>query len=196
VLIAAKGVASHPQPALCLPVGRPPIALLRPVASADAPLLTEWRNRFAGAFLTEFVADDERTGRWLTDVVGPDDSRMLFMVENLDLRPVGHMGLAFIDWRSGRAEADNVVRGVAGPHGLFTRALDVMWQWGRIALGLTELAVRVRSDNEAIAFYERAGFREAHRVPLRRDGAAWVEDPSLDEGGLALVHMELARHGG
>jgi RimJ/RimL family protein N-acetyltransferase len=185
VLSAAKAEA------ICLPVGRPTIAWLRPIVPADAPLLTEWRNRFARAFLTEFIADDERTRRWLSDVVEPDDTRILFMVEDLDSRPVGHMGLAFIDWRRGRAEADAVVRGVDAPRGLFTQALDAMWHWARSALGLTTLGVRVRSDNDAIAFYDRAGFRELRRVPLRRDGTAWVEDPSLDDPELEIVHMEL-----
>jgi RimJ/RimL family protein N-acetyltransferase len=207
LLRAAKAAASGPQPALCLPVGRPAEALLRPVVmrsghvpTADVRALTEWRNRFVRSFLSDFVASEERTERWLTDSVGPDDSRILFMVDDLSGRTFGYMGLAFIDWETGYAEADAIVRGGEAPRGLQTRALHTMWRWGRTALGLTRLCTRVRSDNSALAFFEKAGFRELRRVPLGRravdDGWEWVEDPSLEAGGLELVHMELRDDGG
>jgi RimJ/RimL family protein N-acetyltransferase len=207
VLVATKAAASHPQPAVCVPVGRPPIALLRPVVTApgaaprsDVRALTEWRSRFSRSFLTEFDASEQRTERWLSETVGPDDSRILFMVDDLDERTVGYIGLAFIDWEAGSAEADAVVRGVAGERGLYTPVLHAIWRWARTALGLTTLRVRVRSDNPSVSFYERAGFRETHRVPLRReqhaDGAAWVEDPSLAGAELTLVHMELESDAG
>jgi ribosomal protein S18 acetylase RimI-like enzyme len=53
--------------------------------------------------------------------------------------------------------------------------------------------VRVRSDNPALAFYEKAGFCETQRVPLRGVESpgmmAWVEDPTVAETKLSLVHM-------
>ena len=202
MLRAAKASASSPHPALCLPVGSPVTALLRPVvtrpgaiAPGDLSALTEWRNRFVSSFLSEFQADEQRTERWLVQSVGPDDTRILFMVEDPARRTIGYIGLAFIDWDAGRAEADAVVRGAEAPPGLFARALATMWSWGRNALGLSTLGVRVRSDNAALAFYYKAGFRETRRVPLRReerpDEVRWVEDPSLPPGGLSLVHMSL-----
>jgi RimJ/RimL family protein N-acetyltransferase len=207
LLRAAKASASHPQPALSLPVGTPPAGLLRPVVTrqgaiseADVRALSEWRNRFVRSFQSEFVANVERTERWLVETVGSDDSRILFMVDDLDGRTVGYLGLAFIDWETGYAEADAVVRGGEAPGGLFTRALHSMWRWARAALGLSRLGVRVRSDNSAIVFYENAGFRQVRRVPLRLqqlgDERRWVEDPSVADGGLSLVYMELEEHGG
>jgi RimJ/RimL family protein N-acetyltransferase len=205
VLRAVKASASHPQPALCLPVGEPGIALLRPVVTrpgetspADVHALTAWRNRFVHAFLSEFVATEQRTERWLAETVGPDDSRLLFMVDDLAGRTSGYMGLAFIDWETGYAEADAVVRGADAPAGLFTRALHTMWRWARTALGLSRFAVRVRSDNPATSFFEKAGFRERQRVPLRceqvADGVQWVEDPSSAGGDPGLVYMELEQN--
>jgi RimJ/RimL family protein N-acetyltransferase len=204
---AAKAAASSEQPALSLPVGRPVEGLLRPVVTrpgatspADVRLITEWRNRFVQAFLHEFVATDERTERWLVRSVGPDDTRILFMLEDAQGSTVGHMGLAFIDWGASSAEVDAVVRGGDAPAGLVSRALDTMWRWGRGALGLSRLGVRVRSDNSALAFYEKAGFRERRRVPLRRHAlereVRWVEDPSVADSGLSLVYLELVEHGG
>jgi RimJ/RimL family protein N-acetyltransferase len=203
---AAKASASAGQPALSLPVGSPVEGLLRPVVTrpgatsrADVRALTEWRNRFVHAFLTEFVATEERTERWLADSVGPDDTRILFMLEDERGRTVGQMGLAYVDWEDGRAEVDAIVRGAQAPPRLVTRALGTMWRWGRAALGLSRLGVRVRSDNSAISFFEKAGFRELRRVPLRPDrrddGVSWVEDPSLASAGLTLVHMELEHDG-
>jgi RimJ/RimL family protein N-acetyltransferase len=202
VLKATKAAASSPHPALSIPIGHPVVGLLRPVATrpewiwpADVRALTEWRNRFVHAFLTEFVATEQRTARWLAESVGPDDSRILFMVEDLGGRTVGHAGLAFIDWETGSAELDAFVRGAEGPAGLLARALETIWRWGRAALGLSSLVLRVRSDNSAVAYFERRGFREIRRVPLRReqlaDGARWVEDPSLTETDVSLVYMEL-----
>jgi len=203
---AAKASAAPGQPTLSLAIGRPVVGLLRPVSTragrispADVRALTDWRNRHVRSFLTEFVANEERTERWLVDSVGPDDTRILFMVEDGDGRTVGYMGLAFIDWETGYAEFDAIVRGAKAPPGLMSRSIRAMWSWGRTALGLERLCGRVRSDNPALAFFEKLGVREHGRVPLRReqDGGEvrWVEDPSIEPGGPCLVHLELLDDG-
>jgi RimJ/RimL family protein N-acetyltransferase len=204
---AAKATAAPSQPTLSLPVGRPIIGLLRPVVTRpgdtspeDVSVLTDWRNRHVQSFLTEFVATEERTERWLVESVGPDDTRILFMVEDLEGQTVGYMGLAYIDWETGYAEFDAIVRGAAAPPGLMSRSIRAMWAWGRAALGLKRLGGRVRSDNPALPFFARMGVIEHGRVPLRPEQAdgeiRWVEDPSLEAGGPSLVHMELLDDGG
>jgi hypothetical protein len=204
---AAKAAAAPAQPALSLPIGRPVFGTMRPVGTRpgeilpdDVRVLTDWRNRFVQAFLTEFVASEERTERWLVESVGPDETRILFMVEDGDGRTVGYMGLASIDWETGYAEADAVVRGATAPPTLMMLALETLWSWGRSALGLKRLRARVRSDNPSIAAYRMWGFRERERVPLRReqvgDEVHWVEDPSQEAGGPSLVHLELEEDGG
>ena len=205
-LRAAKEGASGDRSPLRLPVGSPVAGSLRPVATrpgavsqADIRSITEWRNRFVTSFLSEFVATEERTERWLVETVGPDDTRILFMLDAADGRTVGHMGLAFIDWEAGYAEVDAVVRGAEAPAGLVSKALGALWGWARTDLGLSQLWARVRSDNSAIAFYEKAGFRELRRVPLRRrevdDGVRWIEEPSAAAGDLSVVHMRLENDG-
>jgi len=181
--------------AMRLPVGDPIRAWLRPAGldAVDAARLVEWRNRFVTAFLTEFEATEERTVRWLTETVAPDETRILFMLDLPGGETVGYLGLAFIDWEAGRGEADAVVRGTEAPGGLMTAALHTVLDWARGPLGLKELGVRVRSDNPALAFYEKAGFCEMQRVPLRVVESpgmmAWVEDPTVAETKLSLVHM-------
>jgi RimJ/RimL family protein N-acetyltransferase len=207
LLRAAKASAAPGQPTLSLAIGRPVVGLLRPVSTrpgrtspADVRVLTDWRNRHVKSFLTEFVASEERTERWLVESVGPDDTRILFMVEDATGRTVGYMGLAFIDWASGYVEFDAIVRGAEAPPGLMSRSLRTMCSWGRSALGLELVCGRVRSDNPALAFFEKLGVREHRRVPLRREEhggeVRWVEDPSVEAGGLTLVHMKLEDDGG
>jgi RimJ/RimL family protein N-acetyltransferase len=183
-----------------VPVGSPVRALLRPVPCRhgetrrdDVVRLTEWRNRFATAFLTEFRADVHRTERWLVETVHPDDTRILFMVDDLNGVPVGCMGLASIDWQSGLFEADNVARGAPAPRGLMGETLQAMLRWAVSQLGLVDPWLRVRSDNTAVEFYERIGFVETRRIPLRRHAEPgtirWVEDPTAPADGLAVVYM-------
>ena len=190
LLRALKDATRAGGPALVLPVGAPVRALLRPIATVpghtdpvDVRLLGEWRNRHVKSFLTEFVAHDARTVDWLTGAIHGNDGKMLFMLEALDGARLGHLGLGFVDWPRRYGEADAIVSGGASPPGLMKLALRTLLAWAGTALGLEELAVRVRSDNPAVAFYEKAGFREWQRVALvARRGAEsteWTEDPSL-----------------
>jgi RimJ/RimL family protein N-acetyltransferase len=199
LLEAVKATAGG-RPQLCVSIGAPVRALLRPVATQrpdreDVARLTEWRNRNVRSFLTEFVADAARTERWLKEIVGPRPDKILFMVDDLDGRTFGYMGLDFIDWEAKSGEADAIVRGEAGVPGGMTAGLTTLLAWARNQLGLVRLGVRVLSDNPALEFYRKLGFVERRRVPLRRheepDGVAWLEDPEAQSGRF-LVHMELA----
>lgn len=204
LLRALKDAANHGDPAPCIPVGRPVRTLLRPVATrpgrlreADVRALTDWRNRHVGAFLHEFRATPERTAAWLARVVGLDDSRLLFMLDDLDGRTFGYMGLAFIDWERGEVEADAIVRGAEVGRGVMSEALSTLLAWARSHLQLPKIGVRVRSDNPALGFYEKLGFVEQRRVALARsagdDGVLWVEQGPAQAGELALVHMRYTR---
>ncbi|NHZ37549.1 GNAT family N-acetyltransferase [Massilia rubra] len=199
-LFAAYKLAAGAGADLVIPVGRPVEALLRPIATAsahinltDARLLSEWRNRFVTSFLTEFDAHETRTANWLATAVAHDPGKILFMVDTLDGRPVGHVGLGFIDWDKGYVEADAIVRGGECRKGLMTAALQALLHWARVGLGLPDAWVRVRSDNPAVAFYRKAGFSEVKRVPLASSSAGgqvtWTEDPAAGDDAPALVYM-------
>ena len=191
------------QHQLCLAVGTPVVAILRPVATCagrlrieDVELLTKWRNRHVSSFLTEFTATPERTASWLTRMVGPDDTRILFMVESPPGRTVGYMGLAFIDWQKASGEADAVVRGDDAPRGSMTQCLRHMLAWARDQLGISALSVRVRSDNPALAFYQKFGYREVLSEPLMKTecngDVIWQPgDRVAPTQALNLVHMRL-----
>jgi dTDP-4-amino-4,6-dideoxygalactose transaminase/RimJ/RimL family protein N-acetyltransferase len=162
---------------------------------ADVARLTEWRNQHVRSFLTEFEATPDRTRGWLARVA-TDDTRILFMVEEQN-RAIGYVGLAFIDWDLGSAEADAVVRGESSQRGAMTAALRRVFQWARRELGIKRLGVRVLSDNPALAFYESFGFQEVRREALQRvvrtDCIAWepVGKTDVPQGVRWLVHMEV-----
>jgi hypothetical protein len=156
-------------------------------------VLTEWRNRFVGAFLTEFQATPDRTAHWLTQVVGPNPNKILFMADDPRGQTFGYLGLDFIDWPRRYGEADAIVRGREAPAGTMKRALQTLLGWARQTLGLLELGVRVRSDNPALAFYRRVGFIDLKQVPLRcvraPQAVVWVPDESVTSPEVKLVHL-------
>jgi GNAT superfamily N-acetyltransferase len=160
---------------------------------ADIQVLTDWRNRFVQAFLTEFQAAPERTARWLVGVVGPKENKILFMADDPEGRTWGYMGLDYIDWDRSYGEADAIVRGGEAARGTTKLALRTLLAWSKGQLGLSELGVRVRSDNTAVDFYRKVGFVEVARVPLRRveepGMVRWIEDASLTDAQVHLLHM-------
>ena len=197
-----KESAGQPGAFPCLAVGRPLRAILRPLPTMagrinpeDVSCLTKWRNKYVTSFLNEFEATDAQTTNWLVNTIGPDDTRILFMLDDPSSRTFGYMGIAFIDWEKSYVEADAIVRGGDAPAGTMAAALKALLSWAKHHLGLHHVHVRVRSDNPAVAFYQKLGFREFKRVPLRKtDGqnkVVWVEDPSEGSSPVQLVYMEI-----
>jgi len=45
------------------------------ISAQDINVLTEWRNLYPSAFLIEFIADENRTFRWLSQAEHPDDGK-------------------------------------------------------------------------------------------------------------------------
>ena len=194
-----KGAAGAQGPQLSLKIPGFEGYFLRPVATGrenldtvDIACLTGWRNRHVNAFLTEFVATDKRTSRWLSNVVHTDDSRILFMIEDMQRVRVGYMGIAYIDWDCSYVEADAIVSSGGTPKGMMSAALRTVLCWAKGQLGLKVVAVRVLSDNPALTFYRRLGFEETKRIPLKRvvsdDLVSWIEDTTLATSERYLVH--------
>ncbi|MFI4920009.1 MAG: GNAT family N-acetyltransferase [Gammaproteobacteria bacterium] len=202
LLVSLKATAGAPGAKSVLCVDYPAKAFLRPVATDpawlntnDIRLLSDWRNQYVSSFLTEFTATPARTGRWLSETVGPADDKILFMLDLPDGSTVGHIGIGFIDWQGGYCEADAIVRGGVAPKGLMAESLLQVLSWAIHSLGLARVGVRVRSDNPALGFYQKVGFVEVKRVGLRisrdADMIRWIEDASLANQEVSLVHMIL-----
>ena len=103
------------------------------------------------------------------------------------------LGLDFIDWETHSGEADAIVRGRYAPKGAMGTALKTLFEWGRNQLELKDIFVRVRSDNSALKFYRKIGFRETHRTALfkrvEKNEIHWVEDDSAAIGSPCLVYL-------
>ena len=177
---------------------RPLQGMAEEISMSDVDLLTEWRNRFPDAFLSEFTATPERTMRWLAEVCGPDRTRILFMVEDAAGTAFGHVGLCNVDSAHSSGEVDNIVRGRDIVPGGMAAALRALLAWARGELGLRHLAVRVMADNPAVRFYERLGFQPVKDVPLvrRQIGPAefrWTEHSQGQGPAIrSLRYLELA----
>ena len=192
------------NPQRTIPVGEPVQAVLRPVATAEGTInpedvraLTAWRNRFVTSFLTQFEATEERTERWLKEVVGPDPDRILFMLDDTRGRTIGYLGLAFIEWEERTGEADHFVRGVDDMPGIMKKAAFALFRWAHRELGLTgSLTARIRWDNPSLPFFLKIS-AENKRVPLRAidepDMRRWVEDESLTSSPAGLVYITFHR---
>lgn len=204
LLRALKETATCAGPQLVLNIPNFKNYYLRPIPtkstslnSQDVLCLTEWRNRNKNAFLTEFIATTDRTQRWLTEVVHNDDSRILFMLVDVDESPIGYMGFGYIKWAEGYGEADAVVRGNPSQKGVMSEGLATMMNWARCQLGINHIGVRVLSDNRALCFYNRLGFVETTRAPLIKHETAeqvtWIEDELCREPERYLVYHKLYR---
>lgn len=190
-------------PVFSIPIGHPVEAILRPVSTNkdclsadDVRFLTKWRNCYSKSFFTEFEATKSRTVKWLTEIVGPDETRILFMIDDIFGTTVGCIGLASIDWEKGSAEADSVIRGEDAPSGTMTRVLHTLIKWAQGQLSIQNIWVRVRSDNTAIEFYQKVGFNEIKRIPLRKvedtSMIRWVEDKLLPFSEVSVAYMVYA----
>ena len=152
-------------------------------------LLTCARNENKLAFLTRFCATTERTKAWLTDIVGPDTSRILFVIKNPTNQEIyGYMGLAYGKSDGTYIEADAIVRtSDVKISGLMKAALLSMIRWANKELGIADIWVRVLSDNPAIAFYKSCGFKESHRVHLFETSDKINACVSLSEARVATL---------
>lgn len=197
-----KSLPSSKSLSLVIPIGDPVIAYLRPIPTLnirpdddDINLLTLWRNKYVNSFLTIFVANNTQTYNWLRNYVHNNNGKVLFMIDDIDRKTLGHVGLGFIDWKRKYGEADAIVNGGDAPRGLMKKALLTMLLWAKNVLCLEILAVRVRSDNEAIHFYKKVGFIEKKRVLISPvidgDEINWIETPEFENkvDSVYLVHM-------
>ncbi len=132
-------------------------------------LLMTWRNAASRAFPAQFVATMDGTRAWVEKAVINTPDRILFWVIDSLGHRVGHVGLFRLSSNAQHIEIDSIVRGEAPANsGLMASAIPVMLKWQRDELGVPESYLRVFDDSlRAIQLYERLGYREIQRVPLK-----------------------------
>lgn len=153
------------------------VGFLRPV-TADfnttipdcVELLDRWRADNPTLSPSRFPITHERTRRWIRDAIIDNDKRILFMLQELDGRRIGHIGFTNIDAGRRSAEVDMVLRGEqTNIPGFMRNAMSALIRWGKQELLLEHIDLVVLPDNEhVISFYHRCGFRDDGIVPLIR----------------------------
>lgn len=151
-------------------------------------LLARWRSRANYWFPSQFKVTQKGTRIWLKDQLLDKKDRILFLAyrEN-DPLPFAHVGLYRFDYQKKLCEIDNVIRGRTLPKtkGVMAQIVNEISYWSFLVFDLKKVELEVVSENEkAVRMYERAGFHEEKRIPLRKvaqDGRiTWVEDATLD----------------
>lgn len=147
---------------------------LKPITHAAATdarliaLLTEWRNTHGRFFLTRFEATPERTRRWLVGSVLPDEARLMFMIEDGNGDPVGHVGVRRLD--EPVVELDNMIRGRSGGGGqlMFWSEIALL-VWVFNTLKARGACLHVFTNNWIpISIHQAIGFKIADTFPLVR----------------------------
>jgi perosamine synthetase len=192
-----KSVSPEGGPAVAIPVrdGDEVVGRLRPIPECppgrineDIKLLAKWRDAASAWFPSQFKVTEEGTRRWYSEQVIQAPDRILFMVETAQGVPVGHLGLFRFEFNDRTCEIDNVIRGRDDVWlGAMTLATLALRDWTFDTLAVRNLCLRVFSDNErGIALYERCGFKETWRIPLRRvvegEERRWLETPYARPG--------------
>lgn len=155
------------------------IGLLRPLARGhysnyDVELLAEWRKREEDWFPALFPVTHEGTRRWLEEKIIPDPDGILFMVEDVTRRPVGHVGLsncAPSDHWPMSCEIGYLLRGDPNaPRGIMTMAYQSLMDWAEESLGIEVFTARVFSHNvKSLNLHYATGFRAVEAVPMYRN---------------------------
>jgi perosamine synthetase len=153
-------------------------------------LVCLWRMENPIGFANTFQGSIQKTEYWFDNVLLPREDRILFFVYSfLKSDPIGHLGLSSFNFEKKSCEIDNVVRGKKDEKGLMTLATQTLISWAKRTLLVTDIYLRVLSDNNhAITFYQRLGFERQRNIPLYKvetpDITEWVEDHNNEMNGV------------
>ncbi len=169
------------------------IAYLRPI-TADyrdtikdcAELMGRWRAENPSISASTFEITKERTEKWLDNLIIGREDRLLFMIQTLDGRFLGHVGYSNFRYDEKTAEIDSILRGVKDEFpGIMTFALQSLLWWGKEELRLEHIELTTGPDNhKAQALYKRCGFIEKKSKAMikvvKEDEVRWDDAPDPD----------------
>ena len=131
-------------------------------------LLSKWRIENPTISTGIFQVTEERTKKWLTDLVLNRDDRIIFMIHGLDNVPIGHIGLSNVDFINNSVELDSVLRGKKNIlKGLMSQCVKRLIKFALKELRFSEIKLSVLSDNnQAVNFYKKLNFKIIDKIPL------------------------------
>lgn len=180
------------------------IGFLKPIDAQTATkrevleYLTKWRRMFMRYFLTQFNPTVERTDEWLRRIVLPSDDRLIFLICDIDGRPIGNFGICNLS--SSEAELDNLIRGEKGgdPKLVYFSELSLL-RWLFFELNIPLAVLHVFSNNpKNIALQQSVGFT------VIRESSIWkrivgenvnysVEKSAGEKMNFGYLTMQLSR---
>jgi len=162
------------------------IGRLRPVptkiegdAINDVELQTKWRNLHKDSFLVEpFTATDERTLNWLKETYFTNSDRIIFMIESIDNKPIGHLGFENFDFDNRKCEYGRLIRGDFSSIenqkkvNLVERGQISLLDWGFNVLKIEVIFGTLFANNWLVRrFHEKCGFITVKDYTVeKRDG--------------------------
>ena len=161
------------------------IGRLRPIPSEikgdainDIALQTKWRNMHKNTFFVEpFIATEERTLNWLKEIYFTNAERIIFMIEAIDNKAIGHLGFEFFDFNRKTCEYGRLLRGDFSPIenqkkvNLIEHAQKSFLDWGFNTLELEIISGRLFADNWLVRrLHDKFGFIIVEEFTIKKSG--------------------------
>jgi diamine N-acetyltransferase len=167
--------------------------ILRPVEARDLSLLVRWRNapETRRYFFYPFLISESGQRKWFDGLLA-DRNRILLMIDTLEGKPVGMIGLDRIDWRNQMAESGQILLAPAERgRGYADEAMVLMTRYAFEELNLNRLYAKIYRFNWGVvelvkllgfqveatlrkAAFSGGAFRDVVIVGLLRED--WQED--------------------
>jgi len=150
------------------------VGRLRPIpvlqtgdAKNDIYYQTKWRNLHTDSFLVEpFVATETRTLSWLEKVYFNNNEQIIFMIEDENNHPIGHLALENFIFDEYKCEYGRLMRGEISPQekrekiNLIELAQITLLNWGFNILKLNSVYGTQFSHNYPVSrLHEKCGFK-------------------------------------
>lgn len=143
-----------------------PLSVMHASDDAIVECLNRWRAEHQYAYPSRFTPTEAGTARWINGAVLENNDRILFLLTDPLLRPLGHLGLLLLP--DGRVEIDNILRGESQIKGVMKAAMQVLEKWALDHFDAQEVQLKVLASNlRAVEFYENLGYSITERLPMK-----------------------------
>lgn len=163
------------------------IAYLEPIGETytenDIDLLAKWRTVNQIWFPSQFTVTKKGTENWLINQVIKNETKILYMIKNLENKSIGHIGLACFDFNTGSCDIDNVIKGEENfSSNIMMLAEQEMINLAFSILGATSLRAQLFDDNlPSKLLHFSSGFRIDKKIAMKKrveeNGIFWDEIP-------------------